>query len=56
MTYFGPMIGSMKNGNYGISFEKKPNGCLVIREGSWKQDKMNGKGSSYYIPEPSNKK
>ena len=49
-TYFGPMIGSMKNGNYGISFEKKPNGSLVIREGSWRQDKMNGKGSAYFIP------
>lgn len=51
-TYFGPMIGSMKHGNYGISFQKKNNGGLIIREGSWRQDKMNGKGSAYFIPEP----
>jgi hypothetical protein len=45
----------MKNGTYGIEFEKKNNGGLVIREGSWFQDKMNGKGSTYYIPETHNK-
>jgi hypothetical protein len=49
-TYFGPSMGLMKNGAYGIEFEKKNHGGLVIREGSWFQDKMSGKGSAYYIP------
>lgn len=54
--YFGPLAGSMKNGGYGISFEKKYNGHLVIKEGSWKKDKLSGKGSAYYIPQPEKKK
>ena len=48
--YFGPRLGSMKHGAYGICFEKQSNGCLVIREGEWKQDRFDGKGSAYYIP------
>jgi hypothetical protein len=45
----------MKNGPYGISFENKVNGGLVIREGGWRQDRLNGKGSTYYITEPGKK-
>ena len=52
ITYFGPRLGSMKNGSYGINFERHYNGSLVIKEGEWKEDKLNGKGSAYYIPKP----
>ena len=31
LTYYGPRLGSMKNGSYGICFDKQSNGGLVIR-------------------------